>query len=380
MKKIGKYLVFVLVLFFGFLISVNAEEQIEIKSIRCDNMYNGELRENVGTEVSGLTIKIDDSYFYKAGDYFKCTLVVKNNAADDVTVDSESISNKSDENITYELKTEGENIIKKGEEKTYNLEINYIKVVEEDKTLENAVEIKLLNDEVIVPDTGVVMVLTISLVLLLIISIGIVIYTKKSAVLMLPIVFALLVIPAGYSLMKVSIKLENKIFIEVDPRYKVIYKYRTFITEEEKDNYYEVDEEPEAFFETKDGLYSKYYVSVLEGYYKEGDIVEVNDMPITSFYCNSWEDSTCLDYELENSTLLTNAYDWKYDVEYNEGDMIEFSGESVECFNNFPMKSESSKYIIKRLRSSDSVCHFNTPTTFVMPGHDVLLYEYGLLN
>ena len=400
MKNARNYLLFILILFFGFMINVHAEE-IEIISITCENKYNGELRDNVNAEVNGLTIKVDDSYFFKKDDYFKCKLVIKNNQDEDAMIDSESISSKSDENITYELTAEGENLIKKGESKTYNLLITYIKEVTEARTLENTVEIIVKNDKVTVPDTGRIFILAIVMLVVMLIMGVIILYTKKANALMILVLLAIILMPTGHALLKVSIKIENKILVETDPRYKVSYTYYDALREDEANKYLAAEKDDSLCATIDDEEYCDYQVTKLEGYYKAGDRVEIKNM--TSHYLQDTCSSCVVDakksdgkFELkrlenecqcnENFEIAdTEAIDsrdtyWKVlfkenedEHSYNyEGGQLESNTCHFELTDEMDVRNSKKSYTIQRLASTTCDQLLVRPSaSFEMPSHNV---------
>ena len=121
--------------------NVSALGGISISNISCENKYNGTVRSDFNVVVDGLSVKVDDTYFDDAGDYLRCELEIVNNSSDEVTINEESISNMTNENISYTLSHNGDNLIAVGDTKTYTLNVEYLKEYSESQEIDNNVEI-----------------------------------------------------------------------------------------------------------------------------------------------------------------------------------------------------------------------------------------------
>jgi surface protein len=119
---------------------------ISISNISCENKYNGAVRSDFNVVVDGLSVKVDDTYFDDAGDYLRCELEIANNSSDEVTINEESISNMTNENISYTLSHNGDNLIAVGGTKAYTLDVEYLKEYSESQEIDNNVEIKMAGE------------------------------------------------------------------------------------------------------------------------------------------------------------------------------------------------------------------------------------------
>lgn len=119
---------------------------ISISNINCENKYNGNVRSDFSVVVDGLSVKVDDTYFDDAGDYLRCELEIVNNSSDEVTINEESISNMTNENISYTLSHNGDNLIAVGGTKTYTLDVEYLREYSESQEIDNNVEIKMAGE------------------------------------------------------------------------------------------------------------------------------------------------------------------------------------------------------------------------------------------
>lgn len=119
---------------------------ISISNISCENKYNGAVRSDFSVVVDGLSVKVDDTYFDDAGDYLRCELEIVNNSSDEVTINEESISNMTNENISYTLSHNGDNLIAVGGTKAYTLDVEYLKEYSESQEIDNNVEIKMAGE------------------------------------------------------------------------------------------------------------------------------------------------------------------------------------------------------------------------------------------
>jgi surface protein len=126
--------------------NVSALGGINISSISCENKYNGTVRSDFNVVVDGLSIKVDDTHFDDVGDYLRCELEIANNSSDEVTINEESISNMTNENISYSLSHNGDNVIAVGGTKTYTLDVEYLKEYSESQEIDNNVEIKMAGE------------------------------------------------------------------------------------------------------------------------------------------------------------------------------------------------------------------------------------------
>jgi len=399
-----------------FIPSVSALDEGEISSISCKSMTGGVENSKHNATVDKLNINVDDVTFEDVGDYLTCEVIIKNNSEDELSVDLESISNKSDEYITYSLATDGENKVSKNESKKYILDIKYIKEYEEAKTIDNNILIELSGNVVNPLTIGGVYVLVVAVIL--IVSVIIFIHAKKNKPLQyfsLVLLTALVLVPTVYALTKLTITLNNKIIIE--QKYGVYYSYPTYLPvdslEEEKVNYYKVETEYDYCVDWytnnnsnvpseraysiqsqavqgikvveeldedtikemcasytieningKDYYYS--YVTSKEGTYKAGDTVEMVDFKVT-------DDNG----DVVNIIGSGSSSIWRYDENYSPYNL------DIEKLN----LTEISKMNFSNIKYTDSYSNSDGETvnyallglsqTFTMPENNV---EFNYLN
>jgi hypothetical protein len=265
-----------IVLTIGFLIMIEpvyaATNDVKISNVTCSNLYDGVLKENFNAEIDGLSISVDDSYFKKEGDYLNCQIEITNNSGEYVSIDSESISNKTNDNITYSITQDGENVITNGNSKIYTLDIKYTKKYTESKNIDNNVEIKLSYDSLENPNTGINNIYIICSLGILIIILGLLILlNQKKHIFSLILISMLLITTTVYAITQITITLNNKIIIEV-PTYKVTYVV------------------PKTYNIT---WCEEYTVPIIgsapidNNKYKEGDIVTIKDYDLSVFIGNN---------------------------------------------------------------------------------------------
>lgn len=374
MKK-NNFLIILFLLFVSilFVSSVKALDDGEIESVSCKSMTGGVKNNLHNTTLNKLNINVDAVTFESVGDYLTCEVTIKNNTDEKLSVDLESISNKSDDYITYSLTTDGENKIDENGSKKYTLDIEYIKNYDSDKTIDNNITIELSGIDN--PTTGgsnfiiMISVLLIGAVLLII-------YGKKKGkpIFMLGMIF--IFITVVYALTKVTINLDNKIII--DNKYAVYYSYYNYIpvdkVESERDNYYKLEtaydecmnwysenntdnysdseikeictEELSDSKETINGKdYYQVYVTSKENSYKAGDTVTMVDYEVTDDNGNTV------------NLIDSNIY---YNWEYSTSDSSELKNMEFSYYNHAYYEIEDEYYIRVRL-----------PSSFIMPKHDV---------
>ena len=381
MKKIFYILIAVLLL----TIPTAFAEEATLTDVSCTKKTGG-VESEINVTVKGLTMNVPDVVFEDAGDYLKCTFKVNNTSDDDLEVDKESILNKSDDKITYSLTSEEGFIIKKGETNTYNLDIEYIEEYEEAKTIDNEIEITLVGETINVPDTFITGFAIIVYVILLGVGLIILVITnKKTKALMFLLI--LLIIPSGYALTKISIKMTNKIIIDVTPKYDVIYKFEetALLTEEEAQNSKFLNIEKETLGEDEEGNplydvyylgddptpYYNYYVEDLKETYKTGETVTLNDV---TYYVLD-DSASCEETPKADGTYTLNcdgerelkhvlsrdAYYWSYTLEGDELEELNFTGDGL--IDNYSFNNPDGTFYKIIVRP---------PKTFIMPSHSVL--------
>ena len=229
MKKVMIALI-VFVMFFT--IKVYAAD-VKITDIKCDNLYDSILKEDVNVEVNALNLTIGDTYFAKEGDYLRCTLEITNSSDEPVEVSSQAVRELSNDNVSYSLTSTGDNIIEAGKSKTFTFLAEYKKVLDRDGEFDNVIEIKIANDTIIVPDTLVKSLVVILITLTSVVSVVLLIKTRNKAYLALFVGTVFLIMPTAKALVNATLTVNSKIIVEVSERNKVIYEHEILLTDEE---------------------------------------------------------------------------------------------------------------------------------------------------
>lgn len=368
MKKM-KYYIFILLLFLVSASNVLALGEAEIINMNCTSMTGGVINDKHNTRVDNLSIIVDDVVFEDVGDYLTCEITINNNTDDELSVESENISNKSNEYIKYELTSNGDNKISKGENKKFVLDIKYFNEYEESKIIDNNIIIDLSGgvenaEKVENPNTSsFYFALPVVGLILSIIVFGVSI-KKKRYLGIFVIMFTITFCSTSYALTKFSIKLDNKIIIDTSTKYGVYYIYPDWLTlEETQDEKYTdvvlVDDICDGryfYYDTnKNENYKLYFVTVKEGTYNIGDVVAMVDY-------ESRYDAYSNNYLGEKGLLLNKSkyYYWLYsDFDYEALNFSDSGDKIVSKYNGVPT-------IDVRL-----------PMFFTMPNYDVTFYFDG---
>lgn len=314
MRKV-KYFVLAFILFILMVPSVFAEDA-KITSTTCTSMTGGTVNSSHNVTIDGLDLAVNDVTFEDVGDYLKCEIVIINNSDDELSVDLESISNKSDEYITYSLTTNDVNKITNGESKKYNLDIEYIKEYEESKTIDNSIVIELSGGKIDNPATGSSS-FVLMIVVLLIGAVLLIIYGKKNCKPLFMLVLVFVLIPMAYALTKITINMTCRIVIDTTEKYEVGYIVYDTIKKSEKDNY-------EIFDFDKFGVdstecytitgHDDYEVCAILSYtkkYAAGENVTLQDTVTYHAFNDSGE---LVEQTVSmNNTLQSNLWDYDYD-------------------------------------------------------------------
>ena len=376
MKKIFYFLITIL---FFTSVKVYAADAT-ITDLSCTKKTGG-VENSLNATVDGLNITVDDVVFEDAGDFMKCTFKINNTSDDDLEVDFESISNKSDDKIKYSLTSDNGILVKKGESNTYNLDIEYISTYSEHKTIDNNIEISLVGDNIDVPDTLITGFAIILYVVLLGAGLTIMVITNKKAKLLV-LLLLVFVIPTTYALTKISVKMSNKIIINIVPKYDVIYHLSnsvegntTLMTEEEARNsgfmdyekvVYDIVDEEEIYLKYYIGdfptPYYEYTVKTYKESYRAGEVVTLKDLVLYSAVGCVYDDdynATCDSLEktyLIRDLTTSKQYYWYYEPEVDERDILQLTGDGDYYY---------------QLWDSDYSIHVRPPKTFVMPNHSM---------
>ena len=228
MKKLIYSLLFIL-----FLLPVTAlaETKVEVKSIAFIEKSQNTVINNEAT-TDGEKINLD-LIFYDVNDYATYKVIVKNTTNTNLFI-NDDFFNKDKENIKYYFDfLDGSNIVKAGEEKTFNVKVAYAKEIERDLFRSNNYDASsneplILSDKLInIPNTlknlGILGIcLSIVFVLCLITAIFVIFKNKTNSSLnILLIGFLLLMIPSlSNALLRVDIPIDSKIIVKmVKPTY-----------------------------------------------------------------------------------------------------------------------------------------------------------------
>ena len=228
MKKILMTLIFIL-----FLIPtvVLAEDKVEIKSITfVEKSENTKINTEASTDGEKINL---DLVFYDKDDYATYKVVVKNTTNTKLFINDDYF-NKDNKHISYDfLYNDGDNIVKPGEEKEFNIKISYKKEIPKDDFKSGKYDLStnnplILSDKLIkIPNTlknlGILGI-CISIILILCIFTGLFIITKKNKKTSINIILLLLlliVIPhSADALLRIDIPIDSKIIVKlVKPTY-----------------------------------------------------------------------------------------------------------------------------------------------------------------
>ncbi len=222
MKKLIYLLITVLVLFPAL---AYAESQVEVKSIDLiEKSVNTVIVEDASTDGDKVNLNIE---FYDKDDYALYKIVVKNTTSSSLYINDKSF-NQGNENIVYEFIFSDNNIVKSGEEKTFNLKVSYTKEVERSMFRSGRYDASLneplvLSDKIIgVPDTmknlGILgLFLLVIVIACLFIGINSIFKIKYGSYFSAIILILLLLIIPNYvdALLKIDIPFDSKITIKM---------------------------------------------------------------------------------------------------------------------------------------------------------------------
>jgi hypothetical protein len=387
MKKLFKITIVGVVLLLFSAINVQAEDSVTITKVSCSNMYGGVLNNNLSATTSGLNIKVDDSHFINTGDYTKCVLEITNNSKDVVAVDSKSISNLSNDNISYELTSEGDNSIAISKSATYDLNINYRKEYTEDKVLDNVVEIKLSgNTPASNPSTLTPLYITLGIILIIVMATVIVVIVNKNGIktmLILLIVLSIVGIPTVKALTQVTIKVENKIIIEY-PEYHVYYQYdldfidsttlsqydttKTICNKDSAGNYITYEYEPAPANATSYKTEGYAMESVTEYYSCSTLVKDLGKYKVGSQVSLVSQERL----HLSNCVASSTGYTCSSKASYELGNWIYIK---LTNYDNDKTTMNFTNGLSYDNWDEYGVFHFNTPNSFTMPDHEVTFVE-----
>lgn len=369
MQKIMKNILIIICMLIVSTITVNAKDQdVSITKINCSNMDGGELNENLGVKVNGLNIDVEDSYFSKVGDYTKCTLEITNDSKEEIKMDSSSISNLSDDYITYELVHKDSDIIKVGKSASYELNIIYKKEYEEEKEINQVMQINLSGDSNITnPNTASTILILIGIILIvLIITLTVYKNKKLSSLIGLLILSGILVIPSAQALTSITIQLQNKIIIGKEKHH--IYNIMNGLTIAENEmNSYDLSKascRQEFRVIENDPTNTKYYVCTGQiikdlGTYHTNTQVELSSYKNNYLYGCQRQENQIVCKGIEKGEVTYWSYGTEYNSEYQENDK-----ETMNFTNGLADDLWKEKgYFI-----------FVVPNTFTMPNHDIYFY------
>ena len=221
-----KTLLFIIFILFLFPLTVFAEDKVEIKSITfVEKSDNTVINSEATTDGENINL---DLVFFEKDDYATYKVLVKNPTSTSLFI-NDKYFNKDNENISYEfLYSDGNNIIKAGEEKTFNMRVSYSKTIDRDLFRNNKYEINnneplVLSDKLLnVPNTlknigilgGIILIIVF---IALFVGIYILFRTNKnSGINILIIGLLLIVLPKGVdALFRVDIPVNSNILIKM---------------------------------------------------------------------------------------------------------------------------------------------------------------------
>ena len=214
MKKILLLLVLLILL----PITTNAASNVEIKDLTfISKSDNTEIVQDA--KVDGLKLNFNLK-FYQVGDNAKYKFTIKNNSTKDYEIETGTSFSK-DKVIKYEFQVDGNNkILKAKEEKnmtvtiSYNIKVDDSKYVDGKYIAEDTLDINLSNDKISAnPKTANNKIIIAIVIMLVISTIAVLVYSQKQT--FLPLVILLLILPvATLALEKITINVDSKVEIE----------------------------------------------------------------------------------------------------------------------------------------------------------------------
>ena len=388
MKKILNLLI-ISILTILIMPNVFAKDEVSIESIKLEDKSE-KTTELSSPTINGLKIGFDLS-FCDVGDYAKYEVVVNNNTNKEYELNDETkFSSSNYIEYKYEFK-EQTNRIKANSKVTLYITVTYKNFVPEDKLTDgkyienNEMAITLSNEDN--PNTFNNYIYLI-IILLTVIVISLLIKNKKAKSISI-IVIALLLVPTTiFALEKLKLDVSTKITIE--KKYKVTFITEEHIKENDKTNYrlFEIIETkglrdtvrttmsgsilPEKIF-INDEEYKEYFVIKDEDYYGVGDSVNVKNYKIQriddlnsctkeqspNYSEQPYDKIICQTSNLVSLTTSAGLYSTEYNINYKDNDS------SIMNFQNISYNNWTGLLPKKIL--------FNTPSTFTMPEHDVVI-------
>ena len=199
-------------------ITTHAATDVEIKDL---SLVSKTDNTEVIKEASHNGLKISFNLkFSELGDNAKYKFIIKNNSTKDYEIDT-GTSFGDDGIIKYEFQVEGNNkVLKAKEEKTMNVIISYNKEPDPTKyqngkyVAEDTLDINLSNDKISAnPKTANNKIIIAIIIMLVISTIAVLVYSQKQT--FLPLVILLLILPvATLALEKITINVDSKVEIE----------------------------------------------------------------------------------------------------------------------------------------------------------------------
>ena len=374
MKKI---FMFLLLLSFVLIPIVKAENLVEITKIELDSKSNDVTIKNEPT-FEGLEMNYDIR-FLEVGQFVKYKVTVKNNSSEDYTVQSEETFSDSNY-IKYSYEANG--VLKSGGSLDVYVTITYNKEIDSDKYEEglyiesNKAVIKLLNEEkqVVNPNTSSSIIGFVVLVISGVLLLCLIIYGRKHSFVnsIVILIFGLVFLPFIVKAVE-ELKLSVNVRVEVPNKYAVIYyPHRTlYLTDEELEEKNEnLICDPYIFYfgemtpENKRTQCSGYYPEKEVKYYSFGEKVKVDTVKVVEvdiYDCQSLDVYTyvCPESVEEESEIIDY---WEYAAYFMENNGYNYNENDPEMMG-FDSSYES------------FVIDLDSGETFIMPNHDILLYE-----
>ena len=363
--------------------NVYAKDDVEIESINL--IKNSEKTTELSKPtINGLKISFDLS-FTDLDDYATYEVVVNNNSNKEYELTNETKFNTSKYiEYTYDFK-EKTNRVKANSKVTLYITITYKNPVppselKDGKYIENnEMAISLSNQENPKTFNNYIYLIVI---LLSLIVISLIIKNKKAKSLSV-IAIALLLVPTTiFAIDKLKLDVATKITIE--QKYKATFITYEAIKEKDISNYRVITlDELKRKFDTKkvvntptklfidDEEYKEYVIIKDEAYYRVGDTVNVKNYNITGINKNNCTRQSTPNY---NEQPYNKIICQKTDLINVNTDMGEYSKE----FNKDAQLTDFNKMNFQNVTYSDwetkpGEIRFNTPTTFKMPEHDVVI-------
>lgn len=210
-----KSLLAIILLLVFFPVMANAKENVFIKNITCENMYDGEKVDDYKATINGTSIVTDDAKFTLLGDYVKCEVEVTNNSKEKIKLDVNSIIKNNNDNLSYDVTYAGDNLIKAGESKKYAVTVTYKTGYSNPTIIDNIINLTFTSGNIINPNTGnKIFIISVMIALFSFIVFALLRKQRKYYICLLPFV-TFISLSIVNALVEYNFVLYNKIIVEV---------------------------------------------------------------------------------------------------------------------------------------------------------------------